>query len=324
MRLDELRFLIAASVLHTAIPVAAEMAPERDFLGWLLAAQARDAPAEIDVDVLDYPQDMREPDSALPYAHPDAIAFRERRDLRRDLQMPPATTPTADPESEPPPGVDPGPTLMSTEPGPSEYSMPPSRAEIDGPGSALPPGVGGPELWRRYPGAIPSPDRGLPAPTTTPRRKHDPERATRLIQDGQRSHDRALGLDFPGGATVKRVVQNAVLGSEVPFPSGAAFSIAVNKQGRVTAVNLTGHSGGTSADWGAVRKNVMAQLASTTFALKSSFAKGATLSVNVNAAMKTVGGGTSRDGATVSFDVTDIGARPKRYVAVTVAAVPVR
>jgi hypothetical protein len=73
-----------------------------------------------------------------------------------------------------------------------------------------------------------------------------------------------------------------------------------------------------------VRSDAKAQLAGRTFMLKSAFKKGATLSVNVSARMTTpTGGGTTRDGATVSFDVTNIGAKPRRSVVVAVAAIPV-
>jgi hypothetical protein len=199
--------------------------------------------------------------------------------------------------------------------------LPPPRGALERPGSYGIPGLNGP-VWTQ-PGSLGDPSRPLPAPTEAPRRDYDKKRGDKVLADGQRQSDQKLGLDFPGKATVKKVMQNAALASEIPYPSSASFTIAVNSQGRVTAVSLNGHSGGGGA-WAQVRNDAKAQLAGSTFALKSAFKKGATLSVNVSASMKTPGGGTSRDGATVSFDVTDIGARPRRSVVVAVAAIPVQ
>jgi len=83
-------------------------------------------------------------------------------------------------------------------------------------------------------------------------------------------------------------------------------------------------SGGESSVWQAIAKSAQARLAGRTLPMKSSFAKGAMVAVQVRSDQKRPGGGTSRDGATFSFDVTDIDSRPVRVVTSSASATPVK
>jgi len=88
-------------------------------------------------------------------------------------------------------------------------------------------------------------------------------------------------------------------------------------------VGIGGYAGGDANTWQAVLASAKAQLASATLPMKSAFAKGALVGVNVRSALKMPGGGTSRDGATISFDVSDVGATPTRVVTAAVSARPI-
>jgi len=232
-------------------------------------------------------------------------------------------SPSAEPPIDPLDPLPEDPTDPSDPDMPSEYYQPPSLDELNG-ATGMPPGMGGQRLWQRYPGALPDdPMQMLPAPTQAPKRKVDRKRATKVLRDGMRSKDRKLGLDFPGASAIASVIRGAVRASDAPFDCSGSFSVAVGPSGRVTRVVLNGYQGGTASTWQAVQKSVKAQLAGRTFALKTAYAKGAIVGVTVRSQMKMPGGGTGRDGATLSFDVTDVKARPTRVVSVGVSARPV-
>jgi len=312
--------MVAAAVLHLTLPVAAAIVPESD-LGRRLSARAASEPSEIDIDVAftgalrpEVPDQRTLPIGARRYAHYDPHRPTRPYDPTRPLPL--------SPSAEPP--IEPHPDDPSADPSmPSEYYQPPSLDELNGT-SGLPPGMGGKRLWQRYPGALPDdPLQMLPAPTQAPKRKVDHQKATKLLRDGMRHKDRKLGLDFPGASAIASVIRGAVRASDAPFDCSGSFSVAVGPSGRVTRVVLNGYQGGTSSTWQAVQKSVKAQLAGRTFALKTAYAKGALVGVTVRSQMKMPGGGTGRSGATLSFDVTDVKARPTRVVSVGVSARPV-
>ncbi len=310
-------------MLHLTLPVAAAIVPQAD-PGRLLSATTASEPSEIDIDVAftgalrpEVRDERSLPIGARRYAHYDP----NRPTRPYDPTRPPPLSPSAQPPIEPHPDdpIDP-----SADPSmPSEYYQPPSLDELGG-NSDLPPGMGGQRLWQRYPGALPDdPMEMLPAPTQAPKRKVDRTAATKMLRDGMRHKDRKLGLDFPGASAIASVIRSAVRASDAPFDCSGSFSVAVGPSGRVSRVVLNGFQGGAASTWQAVRKSVKAQLAGRTFALKTAYAKGAIVGVTVRSQMKMPGGGTGRDGATLSFDVTDVKARPTRVVSVGVSARPV-
>lgn len=319
--LSDAYFLAAAAVLHLTLPVAAAVLPRAE-PPTLLSPPAAHERSEIDIDV-----------SSAHALHPEVpnryrtVPLEPRHYAHYDPNRPtrpydPSRPPPLSPSAEPP--LDRDPDDPTTDPGlPSEYYAPPSRGELDG-HSGRPPGLGGGRLWQRYPGALPDePLQMLPAPTQTPRRTVDRQRATKILRDGVRAQDRKLGLDFPGASAIASVIRSAVRASDAPFDCTGSFAVTVNAQGRVTQVGLNGYTGGSASTWQAVQKAVKAQLAGRAFPLKSTFAKGAMVSVTVRSQVKMPGGGTGRNGATLSFDVTDVNARPTRVVSVGFSARPV-
>jgi hypothetical protein len=320
VRILEFHFLAAAVVLHLAIPVAAEIAPTPSFVSFFLAKSSLSRlEIEVDVEGLQLPEqaDSR----TLPIGPPRELAHNDRRSPS-DLRLPEvAPEEYSDPSNQPP--EDSESVLTTPDPGGAdEYGRPPSRSDID----RLPgiPGLNGTQAWQ-YPGGILPDERGgRAAPTRAPKRQYDPQRATKVLEAGQRAQDSKLGLHFPGGPVIADAIKSAVRASDAPFVSGGQFVVSVNAQGKVTKVQLVGHKGGGSSTWQAIRKSAQAALAGRTLPLKSSFAKGAMVSVVVSSDQKMPGGGTSRQGTTFNFDVTDIDARPVRVVTASWHAQPIK
>lgn len=323
--LAEARFLLGALVLHAvAIPTAYALAPV-----WQPAAssaRARILPYEIDVDVNSalLPPQEAAPDPSLPYASDDS-APRPPPDQRAiDPNVPP-TANTSQPDAPPP--VDPGEVLTANPDAAGvddEYYRPPSAADLHGrPGL---PGVGpGNELWRRYPGAIPDvPRTALPAPTAAPEREYDRQAATRVLQDGVRQKEKELGLDFPGRGVIRNAFVGAVYSSDAPYVSNASFSLSVDKSGKITGVSLLGFSGGDAGTWKIVQQSAQGALSGARLTMKSAFSKGAVVGVSISSIIRTPTGGPERDGLTINFDPSDIGAKATRIVSAHVNPQPVR
>ena len=318
------KFLLAATALHLiAIPGVAAVAPRWVPSGWVSARQI--TPYEIDVDV----------DSALLPTAPeqDAPRFRDRppsqtaphhptSTSRRPDEQPLALRPTNTSE----PRVDPDDLLLANpdaEGATDEYLRPPTAEELYGPPGR--PGIGpGGEVWRQ-PGVIPdAPSTALPAPTKAPERQYDRQAATKVLQDGVRSKDRKLGLDFPGRGPIRSAFVSAVYSSDAPYTCSAGFSLTVNRSGKVTDVTLIGFSGGSAATWKTVTKTARGALAGATLPMKSGFAKGAVVGVKVSSQVRTPAGGTSREGLTINFDPSDIGAKATRLVSAFVNPQPIQ
>lgn len=327
MNLSEMKFLVIAGLLHLALPVAAavvprparpiapyvEMAPVQRVVdidvstSLPLPAQRPEAPTP--TDPAEPTDDTREPTAAgpsEPNKQPNSVPPAEKI-------TPEAATSAAASASEAPPG---------TGKGTSDIDRPPSIG-MPGGGGILP-GMPGSPVWRSVPGSLPDKPVARAAPTSAPKRSYDKRAATKIIQKGLRKKDRKLGLDFPGASAIAAVLRNAVRSADTPYTCSGSFSVMVSGAGKVRSVSLNGFSGGESGTWQHVRKSALAALAGKTFALKSAFKKGAIVSVTVRSSVKKPGGGTARKGATLSFDVTDIGAKPVRVVSVGFSAVPVK
>ncbi|MBM4358619.1 MAG: hypothetical protein FJ096_10985 [Deltaproteobacteria bacterium] len=331
MGFDDQKFLVAAFVLHLALPVAAAVAPERRWPGKLVAPPTPSS--EIDVDASALPE-LPETEAARENASNPETPAATARERRAEPSRERADTEPADPaapDADAPPerrepeevarGAETSPdSFPSPEPGAEVDPMgrPPSQYEVGGPGLGLP-GLGSLPL-----GALPSDARGRnPAPTETLRRTHEPEAARRAIDRGMRVKDAQLGLDFPGASAIGAVLRDAVRGSDAPFECQGSFSVAVSPDGRVTSVNLGGFRGGDPGTWQIIRKQALAQLKSRVFEMKSSFARGALVGVTIRSEHKMPGGGVSRQGASFSFDVADVGAKPVRVVSMSFSARPV-
>jgi hypothetical protein len=319
VRVPEGLFLAAAALLHVSIPVAAEVAPTPMFVAFFLAkSSSRTLEIDVDVNTAELPYYQDPAIQALPMNDPRRIARNDRRAYdRRFAYVPnPNDPPPSEDFSEAPA------ELVSPDSTADDYGRPPTREEMDG--LAGVPGFGGRQAWQ-YPGGVPPDDARSPgAPTKTPRRTFDPDRGTKILDSGVRAKDSRLGLDFPGGSVIKSAIADSVRASDAPYVSSGSFAVSVNPQGRVTKVTLVSFSGGESSVWQAIAKSAQARLAGRTLPMKSSFAKGAMVAVQVRSDQKRPGGGTSRDGATFSFDVTDIDSRPVRVVTSSASATPVK
>ncbi|MEZ4443504.1 MAG: hypothetical protein R3B72_30815 [Polyangiaceae bacterium] len=329
--IGESKFLIGATVFHlVALPGAAAMAPAPSRPG--MAVMVGPSEISVDVDSALLPPDPEQPvprdvplgpGDPLAYADPDAVAVRNY-DPTRPIR--PGATPRDDVEPDTTAPYDPGEVITAPEgkgEAEDEYSRPPTMGELHSlPGLGRP----GEPGWYPVPGALPpgAPIDDTPAPTRAPKRRIDKEVATTVIQDGVRNQEKKLGLDFPGRGPIRNAFVSAVYSSDAPYISSANFAVSVSGSGKITAVSLLGFSGGSASTWKAVEQSAKAQLASAKLPMKSAFKKGANVSVSVKSTKNTPGGGVSREGATVSFDVTDIGARETRQVTAFVNPQPVK
>jgi hypothetical protein len=309
----EFPFLLAAAILHLAVPVAAHVLPQplrvRSLIGTHLPR------TEIAVDVAVEPMHWPEPVNA-----PLGFALTDRR----RIVLPPGS-------EQPPPDLQPGPS----EPGPpeilpapsdgqpstNEYEQPPSSPDSWG----IPGWPGGGSGWAMLPTEPEQPGGSLPAPTKAdPRRPVDSDIAGKVIKDAMVTKDRTLGLDLPAAAAVAAVVADAVRSGDTPNECSATFSVKLEGNGKVSAVHLLGSVDGVGGAWRSVERAADAALRKRTFQMKSAFAKGAIITVSVKSAMRMPSGEGGLKGLGLSFDPTNIGAHPVRQVtsSSSVQAVP--
>ncbi|MEQ9323730.1 MAG: hypothetical protein RIF41_31495, partial [Polyangiaceae bacterium] len=298
-----------------------------------VAAKGETGEIQIDVDTAILPPRPEDQvyDPTMPRAPDDAMAYADPRDPSVPRTFSPGQFPepsdTAEPETAP---YDPGEVITAPEGAEgieNDYMRPPTMGERSGmPGVPGIPGLPGDGPGAPVPGALPpvgrTPDN--PAPTTAPTLSCYQLAASSAVQDGMRKQERKLGLDFPGRGPIRSAFVSAVYSGGVPHVSSANFALSVSPEGKVTAVSLLGFTGGSASSWRKVKQAAEAQLKSATLVMKSAFKKGANVGVIVRSNKRTPGGGTNREGATFSFDVTDIGAKDVRVVSAIVSPSPVK
>lgn len=312
MWLKDQKFLVAAFVLHLALPVAAAMAPDPH---WRRAALPRAVPQSVEIDVEATSDAEDKPESEEPPAPDTASAERPAvADASTDSERP---IERREPE-EVTRGAEASPDRFPSPDGPPSgdpMGRPPSLYEVGGPGTG---GLGTLPF-----GVLPTDRSGRnPAPTETHKRTYEVDAAQRSIDRGLRVKDAQLGLDFPAASAIAAVLREAVRAGETPFECQGSFTVTVSASGRVTAISLGGYAGGDPATWQIVRKHALAQLSSRVFEMKSSFSRGALVGVTVRSEQKMPGGGVGRQGASLSFDVADVGAKPMRVVSMSFTARP--
>ena len=322
--------LAGAALLHIiGVPVAYAVAPERVPVERVRRPSAK---SEIDVDVEDAFSVKQESDRfRMDQAHGPAIGMRDASATHNpnfDPNLPPSmyNRGRINPNAQPGDAVLQAPT--GTETDNDTFNADGSLGNAPGPGAPWGlPGTNPDVPYWALPGApgifTDGPD-GPAAPTRTKPRKYDPDAATKAVADGVRAKDRKLGLDFPGRGPIRSAFVGATYGSDAPYDSSAVFGVSVDPKGNVTAVQYMSHTGGTAGTWTGVAKSAHAQLKSAKLVMKSAFKKGAVVSVIVTSKKKTPGGGTSRDGATINFDVADIGAKATRIVSASVVPSPIQ
>ncbi|WP_437958725.1 hypothetical protein WME76_03070 [Sorangium sp. So ce119] len=304
----EVRFLLAATLLHAAIPglarIAGGAAPA-------LVARSSGAGREVEIEVqqvepLRPTQDEARaapPDAARPReeAEPPVLGRTARRD-RRDLPSAEAAAPPPEGPAAPPV------TAPST-----EYGGPPSA---EGPPRVA--GLDGVPVWQLR-GVLPDQAPPAAAPTAPPaRRETSMDRAGEVLRETMRDRDKTLGLDLPAAGTIASVIAEAVRSSETPGTARAVFEVQLSGAGLVLGVRALSSTAGATALWALVAREAAARLAGRALAMTAAFAKGAKVYVTVSSSVKMPSGATSggihQQGAGFGFDVADLGARPHRLV----------
>ncbi|WP_437578007.1 hypothetical protein [Sorangium sp. So ce887] len=302
----EARFLLAATLLHAAIPwlsrIAGSTAPA-------LMARSSGAYREVEIEVQPVaplvPQrdEPRAPDGARPREEVEPVLGRTARRERRALEAP--APPEAPVEPRDGPVAPPAPA--------AEYGGPPSA---EGPPGVA--GLGGVPVWQ-LPGVLPDRAPPPPAPTApTAPREVSMDRAGEVLRDVMRDRDKTLGLDLPAAGTVASVVADAVRAAETPATARAVFEVQLSGAGAVLGVRALSSTAGAAALWARVAREAAAQLAGRVLAMTAGFAKGAKVYVTVSSSVKmpsgAASGGIHHQGAGFGFDVSDIGASPHRLV----------
>ncbi|WP_044985478.1 hypothetical protein [Sorangium cellulosum] len=303
----EARFLLAATLLHAAIPWLSRIADRPA----VLAARSSGAYREVEIEVepvapLAPRQDEpRAPDGARPR---EDAAPALGRTARRDRRGPEAPAPPEAP-------VEPreGPTAAPAPAPPSEYDGPPSA---EGPPGVA--GLGGVPVWQ-LPGVLPDRAPPPPAPTAPPAQREVPmARGGEVLREAMRDRDKTLGLDLPAAGTVASVVADAVRAAETPETARAVFEVQLSGAGAVLGVRALSSTAGAAGLWARVAREAAAQLAGRVLAMTAAFAKGAKVYVTVSSSVKMPSGATSggihHQGAGFGFDVADIGAGRHRLV----------
>jgi len=203
------------------------------------------------------------------------------------------------------------------------------------PGAGLPEGDGG--LGSPFgfgagpiyaaPGMMPLVEGPAPAPTAAPKRAVDRDIATKVLAGAQKARDKALGLDLPAAGTVAAAVKSATYSSAVGGTAAATIAVVLGPSGAVRTVRVAGAQGGSAAAWAAVASATRAALAGRALAMTGAYKSGALVVVHVQSRMQSPSGkkvdsdGPSL-GTSFTFDVADIGARPKRMVTTSFSTQP--
>lgn len=328
MRVPESSFLLIAVALHAVLPLLAHVVPVSQKP---LVAQSFRGETQIEIDLT--PQeplpDRRAPEDSARVASVASLPPDVRPDPRAVAREPsgssaevyPAPTSTGSPEAQPAPS--------STAP-PSGDTFDPLVAEgPPGPGGfTIGPGLGGRPAWA-LPGVLPTAPTSAPAPTIPPPAKEvDRNIAGTVLQKELSKKDKALGLDLPAAGTVASAIGTAVHGSDAPNEGRATFEVRLSPTGQVLGVRVVSASAGATATWERAARTAAQKLTGRSLTMTSAFAAGATVYVDVSSAVvmpdgsKT--GGISRQGAGATFDVSNLGAHPRRVVRTNFRVVPAK
>lgn len=317
MRIPESSFLIAALALHAALPVIAHVVPHME---QPLVARSWHERTEIEIEVtpvepLPQAEARLEPQRTVNERRPEVSP--EARAAVRDPYAevtPPSPTSTASPEAQPPP------SSTSPTPAPSDTFDPVVPDAPRGPGGLMvgPPGIGGQPVWS-IPGVVTASPGGPPAPTAPPApREVDPNIAGKVLTAEQKKKDRALGLNLPAAGTVASALGDAVRGEDTPNEGRASFVVRIGPNGQILDVRVATTSAGSVSVWERAARAAASRLRGKALTLTSEYAKGATVYVDVSSAMLmpdgTKTGGLQRQGAGASFDLSNLGAKPRRSV----------
>jgi len=237
-------------------------------LAWLLRAPspARLAPLAVDL--------IRPPVVALPQNVPHD---GPEVDLRLRVPPPrPRVRALPPPPPRGPPLVEPVLPLPAV-PAPPPWTAPPRPSAL-----SLSPWTPG------LPDALPA-----PAPTAPPQRRHDPDAATRLLEDGLVVHDGQLGLAFPGARQIGAAIASSAR-LHAPPVSAARFVAHVGSDGRVSSLRYLSGDAGSEIGWAEVAAAAKLSLASAQLDLRGSLSGGALVTVDVTSNLELPSGAGRR------------------------------
>lgn len=320
-----LSFMVVAAGVHLLIPVGARIAPQWNSL---LMAQstgiAQRMLIEIEplIELPTLPREEPKPDQPRETATNEIVRPRTNVDPTAPVST------TTEPTPALPPDVFPPTPTGSSQP-PDEYgSLPPIGSD---PGGI--PGLNTGPLWA-IPGVVPETGRPKPAPTTIAAPPPtDPKLAGRVISDVVREKDHGLGLDLPGAGTILTIAKEAVRSSNTPEFARATFEVRIAPGGAVASVRVVRSTAGVLGDWNAVAADIRGRLTGRSFTLPTAYAAGAIVTVDIISQLqmpdgtvsgrpKIAGGGSDSVGGSMTFDASNIAARPKRHVGGSVSARP--
>lgn len=317
MHSREVGFLLAATLLHIAIPVTARLARSP---GRASVARSSSAYREVEIDLRPV-----EPLPTTERAAPESALPREEPARRRHLEpgrreQPESGTPAPVGAPGEPQEVAPGPT---TSPPPDEYGGASNADGIEGVT-----GLNGVPVWQ-IPGMLPDRAQAPRAPTApTPQRETRVDKANEVLREAMRSKDKELGLDLPAAGTVATVLADAVRAASTPDTARATFEVRLSGAGQVIEVRALSSTAGAADLWAQVARAAAVRLAGRALAMTTAFAKGAKVYVTVSSAINmpsgtSPGGRIQQSGLGFGFDVSDLGAHATRVVSSTFRAVAV-
>jgi hypothetical protein len=128
--------------------------------------------------------------------------------------------------------------------------------------------------------------------------------------------DHKLGLDLPGAGTVASAVAEGVRASDVPAESRSAFVVRLDATGKVTEVRAVRWSAGGADAYHRAASIAASRLVGRSIAMTGAYASGALVSVEITSLLTLPAGGSgpSRKGSSVSFDLSDLGAKSHRVI----------
>jgi ribosomal protein S8E len=316
MTRSEIVALVTAIGLHAGGLAVARLAPGVN----LLAREHTHSVELTEVDVSEAPRRKEEPAERAADAHQAANVPPELRKERTDPSARPIEPGgTNDPGAESPTSQ--GPVLTAPDGEGSDWTAPPGEGW-------LPPGLGPLGPVYLTPEFLAQSKAGPAAPTRAPEaKKVDRGVAKKILDATLRGEDKKLGLDLPAAGTVASLFRAAVLASDAPATARAQFQVALGPGGVVKSVKVLSASAGKESSWQTIAATVKAQLASQKLALTGRYAKGAVIVVDVKSKMQMPSGAEVDAGIELSltqkFDLSDIGAKPKRVVSTSHSASPV-
>jgi hypothetical protein len=313
----EVGFLLAATLLHIAIPVTARLTrgPGRASMAIARSSSASREVVEIDLHPVEPLAGEAREEREEEHAAPEGAQQREET-ARRLRSEPGRRSESGTPVPAGPPGepqeVAPAPTAPPSSP--DEYGGAP---DAEGAGGVV--GLNGVPIWQ-LPGVLPERARAPRASTAPPSPRETPvDKAGEVLREAMRTKDQEMGLDLPAAGTVASVVANAVRDANTPGTARATFEVRLSGTGQVVEVRAVSSTAGAADLWAQIARAAAGRLTGRALAMTAAFAKGAKVYVTVLSSINmpsgtSPGGRIQQSGMGFGFDVSDLAAHATRVV----------